>query len=48
MLLCPVLSLEEPFDPNYMQALFDYGYALGRGGYPWQKVPPGYHGLAGR
>jgi len=28
------------FDPTYMQALFDYGHALGRGGYPWQKVPP--------
>ena len=31
-----------PFDPEYMRALFAYGYAKGRGGYPWQKLPPGY------
>ena len=30
----------ENFDPNYMKALFDYGYAKGRGGYSWYKVPP--------
>jgi predicted acylesterase/phospholipase RssA len=29
------------FDTAYMQALFDYGYKLGRGGYPWHKLPPG-------
>ena len=30
------------FDPKYMNALFDYGYKLGRKGYPWQKLPPGF------
>jgi hypothetical protein len=24
-----------------MKALFDYGYSLGRQGYPWKKTPPG-------
>lgn len=31
-----------PFEPNYMQSLFSYGYEKGRAGYRWQKVPPGY------
>jgi Patatin-like phospholipase len=31
-----------PFDREYMQTLFAYGYQKGRAGYPWQKVPPGY------
>jgi len=31
-----------PFNPAYMQSLFDYGYAKGRAGYRWQKAPPGY------
>ena len=31
-----------PFDKEYMQTLFAYGYQKGRGGYPWQKAPPGY------
>lgn len=30
------------FDPAYMNALFDYGYALGMAGYPWENVPPGF------
>jgi hypothetical protein len=30
----------EKFDQAYMNALFDYGYAKGRGGYSWYKVPP--------
>lgn len=30
------------FDPAYMRALYDTGYDLGRGGYRWQKEPPGY------
>ncbi len=30
----------EDFDPTYMNALFDYGYAKARHGYPWKKVPP--------
>jgi hypothetical protein len=32
----------EQFDTGFMNALFDYGYELGRNGYPWQKVPPGW------
>lgn len=32
---------KEDFDTQFMRALFDYGYQLGRKGYPWQKVPPG-------
>lgn len=31
---------KENFDTTYMHALFDYGYQLGRKGYPWQKAPP--------
>jgi Patatin-like phospholipase len=29
-----------PFDQAYMRALFDYGYQLGRAGYPWRKALP--------
>lgn len=32
---------KEDFDPAYMRTLFDYGYQLGKKGYPWQKAPPG-------
>ena len=32
---------KEDFDTAYMRALFDYGYQLGRQGYPWHKTPPG-------
>ncbi len=32
----------ENFDPVYMQALFDYGYELGRNGYRWHQAPPGW------
>jgi hypothetical protein len=28
------------FDPVYMKALFMYGYALAKAGYPWHKMPP--------
>lgn len=31
----------EPFDPEYMQKLFDLGYRLAKAGYPWGKAPPG-------
>ena len=31
-----------PFDRSYMAELFAHGLRLGRAGYPWQKVPPGY------
>jgi patatin-like phospholipase len=30
----------EDFDPKYLRALFDYGYAKGRAGNPWHKAPP--------
>src|SRR5262249_7285455 len=30
-----------PFDREYMQSLFAYGYQKGRAGYPWQTAPPG-------
>jgi hypothetical protein len=36
-------DLIEEFDPKYMNALFDLGYSLAQGGYPWQKLPPGYN-----
>jgi predicted patatin/cPLA2 family phospholipase len=31
-----------PFNQEYMQSLYGYGYQKGRAGYPWQKAPPGY------
>lgn len=34
---------KEPFDRKYMNALFELGYELAKGGYPWQRVPPNYH-----
>jgi predicted patatin/cPLA2 family phospholipase len=30
----------EEFDPAYLRALFDYGYAKGKQGYKWHKAPP--------
>jgi hypothetical protein len=36
------VDLKEPFDREYMNALFGQGYRLGLQGYPWTKVPPGY------
>ena len=35
---------KEAFDPEYMQGLFDLGYRMGRGGYPWIKAPPEMEG----
>ena len=32
---------QEFFDPEYMRALFDYGYELAKDGYPWENAPPG-------
>ena len=32
---------QKEYDAAYMHALFDYGYRLGRAGYPWKKTPPG-------
>ncbi|MGI9382296.1 MAG: patatin-like phospholipase family protein [Methyloligellaceae bacterium] len=37
-------SSDEPFDRNYMNALFDIGYRLGKAGYRWAKAPPGFGG----
>ena len=34
-------TLSEPFDPEYMRALFAYGYQRARRGYGWAKAPPG-------
>ena len=34
------LKEPKPFDPAYMNALFDVGYKLGRAGIPWQTQPP--------
>lgn len=31
-----------PFDRQYMNKLFNYGYERGRAGYHWHKSPPGY------
>jgi len=31
---------DEPFDRDYMNALFEFGYGLARGGYPWATRPP--------
>ena len=36
------VPLPEPFDRHYMNELFKVGYDMGRAGYPWAKVPPGY------
>jgi predicted acylesterase/phospholipase RssA len=33
-------KLPAPFDPDYMRALFDYGYQRGRRGYDWARKPP--------
>ena len=36
------LKEKEPFDLEYMNALFDIGYQLVRGSYQWQKKPPDF------
>jgi hypothetical protein len=33
---------DEVFDREYMQALFQVGYELGRDGYEWSAAPPGF------
>lgn len=35
-----VFPHKKNFDTSYMRALFDYGYAEGRGGSAWHKAPP--------
>jgi hypothetical protein len=34
------LKAKEDFDPVFMHALYDYGRAKARAGYPWAKRPP--------
>jgi hypothetical protein len=36
---------DDEFDQNFMRALYDYAYQLGRKGYPWRKTPPDYEDL---
>lgn len=33
---------EDDFNTAYMQKLYDYGYQLAKGGYPWRKYPPAF------
>ncbi|HSJ42307.1 MAG TPA: patatin-like phospholipase family protein, partial [Xanthobacteraceae bacterium] len=33
-----------PFQPEYMNKLYEYGFELGRRGYRWEMVPPGFNG----
>jgi predicted patatin/cPLA2 family phospholipase len=33
---------KEEFDPEYMRRLFDLGYRMAQGGYPWKKAPMGF------
>lgn len=35
-------STDKPFDREYMNKLFDYGYRLMREGRSWAKAPPGF------
>ena len=30
---------QEPFDPEYMKALYDYGFEIAREGLKWEKTP---------
>jgi hypothetical protein len=36
------VAYKGPFEKDYMQSLFAYGYQKARVGYAWQKVPPVY------
>jgi len=38
------VPLRYSFDPEYMNALFQVGYKLGKAYYTWAKVPPGFGG----
>lgn len=38
-------ELKEPFDPVYMNALFDLGRQQGESGIPWEKAPAGLEGI---
>jgi hypothetical protein len=39
------MELKEPFDQEYMKALFELGYQQGRNVIPWQNAPPGLQDL---
>ena len=34
---------DREFDRQYMNALYQYAYKLGKAGYPWAHTPPGYN-----
>jgi len=36
------MEAKEQFDPEYMSRLFDLGYRMAQGGYPWKKAPMGF------
>jgi len=36
------MEAKEQFDPEYMSLLFDLGYRMAQGGYPWKKAPMGF------
>ncbi len=36
------MPYEEPFEPRYMNALFQLGYEQGRAGYRWARTPPNF------
>jgi hypothetical protein len=38
------VKLRFAFDPEYMNALFKVGYSMGKAGYSWAKLPPGFGG----
>jgi hypothetical protein len=38
------VPLRYSFDPRHMNALFEVGHRLGKGGHPWAKAPPGHGG----
>lgn len=35
------MTEKEPFDQQYMRALFNIGYEMGKTGIPWSQLPPG-------
>lgn len=39
------MKKREPFDPDYMKALFEYSLAKGQRGYAWHKEPPNLRAL---
>ncbi len=34
---------DEPFDPNYMKALYDFGFQMAIKGLKWDKLPPYFY-----